>query len=339
MKIQSYDMALAAHSQFVKAERTKVTYEVFEARQPNSNAVQLDLSANTGLGSVEETDEMFHLSEEDQAKIRLLEKLISALTGKTFKFNQVVKLERGKQQEMRSQPVSDFTPAQPAASAPKVYGIRIEASRERMESESMTFASKGVVKTSDGRTIDFEMAMHMSRSYYEKSEFAVQIGERLQDPLVINLDGKGIAFGDETIRMDLTLNGEVDAFRMLAEGSGFLAIDANGNGTVDDGSELFGPTTGRGFVELAAHDEDGNQWIDESDAIFSSLKIWTVGAQGDKTLIGLKEAGVGAIFLGSVNSPYHIKEGNHLVGKIRESGVYLKENGMAGAVHEIDLKI
>jgi hypothetical protein len=126
---------------------------------------------------------------------------------------------------------------------------------------------------------------------------------------------------------------------MLNSGSGFLTLDKNGNGKVDDGSELFGPKTGSGFAELAAYDSDGNGWIDESDAIFESLKIWTVSPTGDQTLIGLKEAGVGAIYLTSVASPYQIKSGGALQGMIQSTGTYLRENGLAGAIHEIDIKI
>jgi hypothetical protein len=221
----------------------------------------------------------------------------------------------------------------------KAFGISIRTLHERSENESMQFSSKGVIQTSDGRTIDFKLNFEMSRSYYEKSEMHIQIGERLQDPLVINLDGKGIAFGDDSIEMDINLDGQVDYFRMLAEGSGFLVLDKNNNGIVDDGSELFGPKTGSGFGELAVYDDDQNNWIDETDEIFRELKIWSVNPQGVKTLVGLKDAGVGAIFIGHVSSQYQIKEGSELLAKIRETGTYLKENGLAGTIHEIDLKI
>lgn len=203
----------------------------------------------------------------------------------------------------------------------------------------MSFKSSGQVKTEDGRSISFDFNLNMSREYYEENSESIQIGGRTHDPLVINLDGTGINFGNKTLRIDLDLDGKIDEFRGFTSGSGFLALDKNGNGKVDDGSELFGPKTNNGFSELMAYDDDGNMWIDENDAIFDSLKIWTVDEEGNMELIGLKEAGMGAIFLGSVESEYHMKEEDNLLGKIRDTSIYLKEDGTAGAIHEVDLKI
>ncbi len=332
MKITNHDVVMSAQSQLFKSEKTQLKVEIVKAEPARQNAVELVLSQEKPVDPSAETEELFHLSEQDIAKIRLLEKLIAALTGKPFKFNQVLKQE--KDVMTRAGQSVSFPQGSPA-----VMGLRIEGSHEIFESESMTFASKGVVKTADGRSIDFSLELHMSRVFYEKTSFAMAFGEQLQDPLVIDLDGKGIAFGNDTSHLDLTLNGSEEGFRMLAYGSGFLALDRNNNGIIDDGSELFGPRTGRGFSELAQFDEDANHWIDENDAIFESLKVWTVTQSGEKALIGLKEAGVGAIYLGSVQGQYHIKEGSQLLGRIRENGVYLKENGAALGIHEIDLKV
>ena len=62
----------------------------------------------------------------------------------------------------------------------------------------------------------------------------------------------------------------------------FLCLDRNGNGTIDDGSELFGTATRlkngaraqNGFVALAEYDSDGNGVIDERDAICPHLLLW-----------------------------------------------------------------
>ena len=45
-------------------------------------------------------------------------------------------------------------------------------------------------------------------------------------------------------------------------GSGMLALDRNGDGKVNDGRELFGPTAGNGFAGACRPDADGNRWID-----------------------------------------------------------------------------
>lgn len=351
MKISSFDVEQRATSSFVRVEKSEMNIQAFRVNTQTAlegSAVVLSLSEESMNLQKTEAEDLFHLSDEDKAKIRMLEDFVSAITGKRFKFKQVVKLEESeKKAELTfgrrgAGPVAQQggSVAAPLGGSPLgELGIRISTRHEISESEMMSFQSKGVVKTADGKTIDFQVNLHMERSYYESSSTLIELGAKMQDPLVINFDGKGVAFGEDSIELDITLDGEKDIFRNLAQGSGFLAFDQNKNGEIDDGSELFGAKTGNGFDELALHDQDANGWIDENDAIFSSLKIWTVSPAGEKSLIGLKEADVGAIYLGKVASQFHVKEGMELIGRIRESSVYLKESGGAGAVHEIDLKV
>ena len=357
MKISGFEVEQRATSSFTRVEKSEVNIQAFRVNtQPvvEGSAIAISLSEESMRLKEAETEDLFHLSEEDKAKIRLLEEFVSAIMGKRFKFKQVVKLEESEKKSELPQ-LQSHVPlrrsagehaqqiinpqAERGANPQGQLGIRISTKHEVSETEMMSFQSKGVVNTSDGRTIDFKVNVQMERAHYESSSTLIELGAKMQDPLVINLDGKGVAFGEDSIELDITLDGEKDVFRNLAEGSGFLAFDENQNGTIDDGSELFGAKTGNGFDELALHDGDANCWIDENDAIFKSLKIWTVSASGEKNLIGLKESDVGAIYLGKVASQFHVKEGMELIGRIRESSVYLKESGGAGVVHEIDLKI
>jgi hypothetical protein len=157
---------------------------------------------------------------------------------------------------------------------------------------------------------------------------------------VLNFDGAAAQLSDQRFSFDLNGSGKQDSLALLAGGSGYLAIDRNGNGKIDSGRELFGPATNSGFGELSALDSDHNGWIDENDTAFKALRIWTPDAKGSGTLETLAQRNVGAIALGSVRSPFDLRgNGNSNLGAIAASGLFLKEDGSVGSVQEINLTI
>ena len=161
------------------------------------------------------------------------------------------------------------------------------------------------------------------------------------DPLMINLDTDIGSVSDQKFFFDLDADGKEDEISFAGKGSGFLALDRNGDGKINDGSELFGTKSGDGFKDLAAYDEDGNGWIDENDAIFSQLKIWTKDEDGKDKLISLKDADVGAIYLGNADTQFSLKDDDHkLNGEIKKTGIYLHESsGEVGTVNHVDLTV
>ncbi|MFQ8776527.1 MAG: hypothetical protein ACLR78_02345 [Roseburia sp.] len=78
---------------------------------------------------------------------------------------------------------------------------------------------------------------------------------RLCDPLVINLDSNIANVSDQKFYFDIDADGSDDSISMLNSGSGYLALDRNGDGIINDGSELFGTQSGNGFADLAAYDK------------------------------------------------------------------------------------
>lgn len=209
------------------------------------------------------------------------------------------------------------------------------------EMEHTAYQSQGCVKTQDGREISFNVEVEMSRAFCEKYDSLTMEDYVCVDPLVLNLEGNVGQISDQKFLFDLNADGTEEEISFTGKGSGFLALDKNKDGKINDGSELFGTTSGNGFKDLAAYDEDGNGWIDENDAIFNDLSIWTLDDKGEKVLISLKDADVGAIYLGSASTEFSLKnEENHNTnGVIRSTGVFLKESGGAGTIQHIDLTI
>lgn len=216
------------------------------------------------------------------------------------------------------------------------------ASSFMSEEENTAFTSVGNVVTADGRSIDFGVTMEMSRSYMEQNEFlSEEAGYIFTDPLVINVDSNVASVNDQKFLFDIDADGDEDNISFLNEGSGFLALDKNGDGKINDGNELFGTKSGDGFKDLATYDKDGNGWIDEADDVFKNLKIWSKDADGNDKLVDLKEAGVGALYLGNVSTQFSLNnaETNETNAMIRSTGVFLKESGEVGTMQHVDLAV
>jgi hypothetical protein len=181
--------------------------------------------------------------------------------------------------------------------------------------------------------------MFMSRQFVSYMNINIET-QRPVDPLVINYGGTAASLLGERFQFDLTMDGNLDSLAVLGEGSGFLAVDWNDDGKIGDGSELFGPRTGCGFSELRKYDLDGNGWIDHNDEIFSKLVVWRRDANGNDTVYTLKELGIGAIFLGDIETEFSFKdENNQTLGIMRSTSFFLKECGSGGTLSHVDLMV
>jgi serine-aspartate repeat-containing protein C/D/E len=95
-------------------------------------------------------------------------------------------------------------------------------------------------------------------------------------PIAIDLNGDGIKTlsVDQGVKFDLLNTGEKVSTGWISGQDGFLAVDANGNGQIDNRDELFGGGVGDGFAELATFDSNGDGVVNTSDSLFGNLSIW-----------------------------------------------------------------
>ena len=206
------------------------------------------------------------------------------------------------------------------------------------EEEAVSFSGTGTALTEDGRSIDFGVSFALSTRLVQESGMSFAHPVNFLDPLVINVGNDVTSISDQTFFFDLDCDGKEDEISNLAKGSGFLAYDKNSDGIINDGSELFGAKSGNGFKDLSAYDIDGNGWIDENDEIYNNLKVWIRNEDGTDTLLSLKEADVGAIYLGSAITDHTMRDSSFTpAAKLRSSGVFLKESGGVGLVQQLDL--
>lgn len=226
-----------------------------------------------------------------------------------------------------------------SSASPTVWNRVEQTSYFMEEKENTAFESTGSVVTADGRTIDFNITFEMSRSFTESYEYCQlsQYEQILTDPLIINLDNCPTSITDKKFFFDLDCDGKKEEISQLSAGNGYLALDLNKDGIINDGSELFGTKSGNGFADLAKYDLDGNGWIDENDDIFSHLKVWTKDEDGKDRLLSLSEADVGAICLKSSPTKFSLKDSEGtLNGLVRSSGIYLTESGNVKTIQQVD---
>lgn len=225
------------------------------------------------------------------------------------------------------------------AASPSRWTVKTTYSSSFTEKECTTFSSTGSVKTADGRELSFNLDMSMSREYMEKHSisYVTDYSAILTDPLVINLKDNPVSVSDQSFLFDIDGDGKDETIARMNSNSGFLALDKNGDGIINDGNELFGTKTGNGFKELSEYDSDGNGWIDESDEVYEKLKVWITDENGNDKLISLKDADVGAIYLGNAKTTFNVTDDtNDLKARVRSTGVYLHEDGSAGSVQQVD---
>lgn len=299
MKIDNF--ALDLHSK--KVETTTVSTSFIDILEvENSNRAQV-------IKSIDEEMEFVKRVQYD-----LLNQLMSLING-------------DKCHRLKSLDEMDLQPANMQTLSTRSINIKQEYSK----SQKLDVSMSGMVQ-SGSKKIKLDINLSFSSSFVQTHAIEKTM---FYDPLVINFDGKMPNLDSKTFSFDIDMNGESDQISMLKKGNGFLALDRNDNGVIDDGYELFGTQNGNGFLDLKRYDKDGNNWIDENDAIFDKLRIWCKTEDEDR-LVALGEIGLGALYLGYSEGSFDIRDESSTLGRIKSNGLYLNEDGSSGLLSQID---
>jgi len=307
---------------------------------------------NSNNISVRHLSSRFMLSH-NEFKMDLLRSMMEALTGRKFRVNPLPEMggQQGQNQVSATQEhiqaqwsrISQLQMSQQDLQAlqdrqPAVLTFT-NVTLERFERENVCFTAQAHITTECGMEIDIDIALNMTREIYERFDFSSFTTMQFVDPLVINFDTDMARLCDTKFEFDLDASGTPNQISRLLQGSGYLA-KCNGSGEVQDGSQLFGALCGNGFAHLTKYDTDGNGWIDANDEVWDSLRIWVHNPDGTNSLLALGEVGIGAIFLGSVETDFTLAgDSGDVNGMLRRTGFFLFTDGSAGTVQHLDLRV
>lgn len=343
MQIKDSNILLSSQHQAVERREVKASLNFWtgDAGQPaTATSVVLDKvtlsSQSQQLVSSQKTESLSDTGDEAlDPRMQMLVALMERMTGN----------------KIRIFSAQDMAPAEPlpalrqpsGATPPRAgFGLEYDYHETYYEREQTTFSAEGVIHTADGQEINFSLNLEMDREYFEQTDVSVRVGDarQMKDPLVVNFGGNAAQLADIRFAFDLDSDGKTEQIPFLKAGSGFLALDKNRDGAINNGTELFGAATGDGFRELAGYDEDRNGFIDEKDSVFQQLRLLTGDTQRRNLLSALTEKGIGAIYLGNAATPFNLTDAHNAVdGQVRSSGIYVKEDGSVGSVQQIDLSV
>lgn len=343
MKIQQSSLALAGYAHAETATTTRNSTRIRPQTDPaprSGDWVTLSGQPPATL-ETEPPAEGFNLRDalEQHPLWGVVKRLITALTGEEPDMEAIAPAS-GKSGSEKSS-LEGSAPAEAPAARPATR-VEVSTLTVRVDSESVAFSASGEVRTEDGRSITLDTRLRLARQTRTVTSSTVTdaAAPNRKDPLVINFSAASASLNGARIAFDVNADGVAENVAFLSEGSGFLALDRNGDRMINDGRELFGALSGDGFADLSLFDEDTNGWIDENDAIWNRLLLWSKEASGQNSLRTLRDAGIGAIALQRAATAFTLRGlDREDLGALRSTGVFLHEDGRAGTVQQLDLTV
>ncbi len=266
----------------------------------------------------------------EELKALLIERLFGVGLGKRLDAAELSNAPEA--QEAIQQSLQDaYGNGSPAAPS----NVWVDAGVKRTEAihESVELSATLQMQVADDHgnsvTQSVDVKIRVDRTMIHTEEMTLKIGKP-KDPLVIDLTGTGFdltGIENGTV-FDLNNDGHAEKSATVAGGTGLLWMDRDGNGKLDNGSELFGDsaTAPTGFDALSLSDANHDGVIDKMDPDYEKIRIHMAnGAE-----LSLFQARVTALHVAHVNAESALGQ-----NRLDALGIFQREDGTLGALGEV----
>lgn len=237
-----------------------------------------------------------------------------------------------------SSPSDPFSSGQGSHEYEVSYDNSDDSSRDAADPDSGSLG--GVSYNNSGG--QHNVSINTGPSYYDPGGFFPNVDGDLDDdysddddddsdddePIVLDLDGNGIKLTQQTSSItyfDMAGDGKQHLTAWAAAGDGVLAIDANGDGKIDQKSEIdFTAWDTTATTDMQAlrdvFDTNHNGKLDAGDSRFADFKVVVTEADGTQQLKSLADLGITSIDLISNNQATEQPDGSKISGTAAFSG-------------------
>jgi trimeric autotransporter adhesin len=187
-------------------------------------------------------------------------------------------------------------------------------------------------------------------SSFTTTQLGVLSGDQvlaLATPLVLDLNADGLISTlsiSDGVSFDLNSDGKLNRTGWVGSGDGLLVRDLNGDGVINNGSELFGEftkladgsTARDGFEALADLDTNGDGWVTADDDAFASLAVWidanADGITGAGELRSLADLGIVGISVSNVSVNPSVDASGNVIAL---QTTFTREDGTSSTVADV----
>jgi len=286
-------------------------------------------------------------------KVKLMKLILENYLGKNLDLsNQSLSYQKSSAQQFTIENISKITHLSSQQLSPNSDLIsldgktfnrqdQIEVSTISQQTQQLNFSMQGDFII-DNQAVNLNYQLQLNSQYSTASTVNMSAAA-LKDPLVIQYGAQSIGKIIGYQALDINNDKQQDNLPIFSGDVGYLVYDKNNDQQVNNGSELFGPTSNNGFAELAMLDSNQNGYFDQQDDKYQQVYIWQpkhMNSAEEQNLVTLSQAGIKAISLNAIDTQFNFR-GDHgeIDAQLTQSSFAITNNNQAVGVHQIDVRL